>query len=191
MRSAALALVVSFSSLASAQDPADANQLSAYFVGGAGGDARFDGPGLGVDVDLDAALGIGARAGFSVADFLVIGGLLEWRAFGRDGVDDRDHVFDFDGFAKGRHILEIKQDIALEIYGLIPFGFSAGSFDELDGPWVGFNLGFLAGAMLMLKNKVGAFFESGVRHHHLYQPDDEIDVASTQFAFTLGGALLL
>lgn len=154
-------------------------------------DGPFDG-----DFDLDPGIGFGLRVERRVADWLAIGGLFEFMAAKSDGVDDRFFFIDADIFGKVMHEFQLSSSMGLEVYGLVPFGFTAGiDGDETFGYDVrafGLNTGLLAGAMLLLEH-FGIVFEMGFRHHTVWDEADfgggatrDVRLGVNQFAMNFG-----
>jgi hypothetical protein len=196
---ALLALVLvsaSLPSLASAQRN-DGARFSACFALGAGGEAdvETDGPfGLGdFEADLDATLGFGLRFEKPIASIVSLGGLFEMGGYKFDDVDrDADLYFDFDVYAKIGPRLDINNDLDLEVYGLLPFGFSIFRPDEDDSDAMfGLNFGFGGGAALYV-GSFGFFAEIGMRHRRVYDEVNDTDVrlASTQAMLNFGGTIV-
>jgi hypothetical protein len=183
-------------SLASAQRN-DGARFSAYFALGAGGEAdvETDGPfGLGdFEADLDATLGFGLRFEKPIASIVSLGGLFEMGGYKFDDVDrDADLYFDFDVYAKIGPRLDINNDLDLEVYGLLPFGFSIFRPDEDDSDAMfGLNFGFGGGAALYV-GSFGFFAEIGMRHRRVYDEVNDTDVrlASTQAMLNFGGTIV-
>lgn len=158
----------------------------------------LDGPDE-ADFDLDPGIGFGVRVERRVADWLAIGGMFEFMAAKADGVDDRFFFIDADIFGKVLYELELSSSMGLELYGLIPFGFTAGiDGDETFGDEVrafGLNTGLLAGAMLLLEH-FGVFVEIGMRHHSVWDEADfgvlgnrDVRLGTTQFAMNFGASV--
>tara|TARA_B100001750_G_scaffold247268_1_gene272433 strand:+ start:2409 stop:3053 length:645 start_codon:yes stop_codon:yes gene_type:complete len=152
---------------------------------------------FGGDADMDPGFGFGLRAERRVADFLALGGLFEMLAWKLDGDDDREFFVDVDVFAKVPFEVPLTNSMALEVYALLPFGFT-GAFqnegDESESAF-GLNLGLLGGAMLIL-DSFGFFVELGFRHHSVFGEAD-LGVATrdyrfglTQFAFNFGASVV-
>ncbi|MBO6934727.1 MAG: hypothetical protein JJ863_07125 [Deltaproteobacteria bacterium] len=155
----------------------------------------LDGPDE-IDFDLDPAIGFGLRVERKVADWLAIGGMFEFVAAKADGVDDRFFFIDADIFGKVLYELQLSSSMGLELYGLIPFGFTAGiDGDETFGDEVrafGLNTGLMAGAMLLLQH-FGIVFEMGMRHHSVWDEADfgvlgnrDVRLGVNQFALNFG-----
>lgn len=155
----------------------------------------LDGPGE-ANFDLDPGIGFGLRVERRVADYLAIGGLFEMMAAKADGVDDRFFFLDADLFGKILYELELSSSMGLELYGLIPFGFTAGiDGNDTFGDEVrafGLNTGFLVGAMLLLEH-FGIVLEMGVRHRSVWDEVEgllgattDVRLGVTQFAMNFG-----
>jgi len=155
----------------------------------------LDGPSEG-EFDLDPGIGFGLRAERRVANWLAVGGLFELLAAKIDGVDDRFFFIDADLFGKVMYELQLSGSMSLEVYGLIPFGFTAGlDGDETFGDEVrafGLNTGLLAGAMLLLEH-FGIVLEMGLRHRSVWDEIDtfligrrDVRLSVTQFAMNFG-----
>jgi hypothetical protein len=196
---ALLALVLvsaSLPSLASAQRN-DGARFSAYFALGAGGEADIesDGPfGLGdFEADLDATLGFGLRFEKPIASIVSLGGLFEMGGYKFDDVDrDADLYFDFDVYAKIGPRLDINNDLDLEVYGLLPFGFTIFRPDGGDDDAMfGLNFGFGGGAALYV-GSFGFFAEIGMRHRRVYDEQNNTDIrlATTQAMLNFGGTIV-
>lgn len=191
-------LAFALPAVASADADSSPRIIGAFGFGG-GGNADFDGPGFDGPAfgngryDLDSTLGLNARFEMPLWKYVSLGAWLEWSAFSRDHAfgDDRDHFFDFDPYVRGRYNYRIRQGLDVEFSLSLPLGFTVGSFDEIDETFFGFNLGALGGATLWLKDRFGVMFEAGVRHHHVFEGDRDIDVTMTQFRAYLGAAMLL
>lgn len=196
---ALLALVLvsaSLPSLVSAQRN-DGARFSAYFALGAGGegDVEADGPfGFGdFEFDLDPTLGFGLRFEKPIADLVSLGGLFEMGGYKADDVDrDADLYFDFDVYAKIGPRLDINNNLDLEVYGFVPFGFSIYRPDD-DGSdaMFGLNFGFGGGAALYV-GSFGFFAEIGMRHRRVYDEQNDVDVrlATTQAMLNFGGTIV-
>lgn len=170
---------------------------SLYFALGAGGelDVETDAPlGLGdYSPDLDPTLGFGLRIEVPILSILSVGGLFEMGGYKADDVDrEADLYFDFDVFAKIGPTLELSQDLDLEIYGIVPFGFSIyrPDADDIDA-LKGLNFGFGGGAALYL-GKFAFFAEIGMRHRRVYDEVRDVDVriASTQAMMNFGATIV-
>ena len=196
---ALLALVLvsaSLPSLASAQRN-DGARFSAYFALGAGGelDGETDGPfGFGdYEIDLDPTLGFGLRFEKPIASIVSLGGLFEMGGYKADGADrNADLYFDFDVYAKIGPRLDINNNLDLEVYGLLPFGFSVYRPDaDNSDALFGLNFGFGGGAALYV-GSFGFFAEIGMRHRRVYDEIDGVDVrlASTQAMLNFGGTIV-
>jgi len=159
----------------------------------------LDGPADDFEFDLDPGIGFGIRVERRVADWLAIGGMFEMMAAKVDGVDDRFFFIDADIFGKVMYEIELSGSMGLEVYGLIPFGFTAGlDGDETFGDEVrafGLNTGLLAGAMLMLEH-FGIMFEMGFRHHSIWDEADlgiggnrDVRLGTNQFAMNFGASV--
>lgn len=185
-------LALALPAVASADADSSPRIIGAFGFGG-GGEADFDVPGPDYHQDLDSTLGLNARFEMPLWKYVSLGAWLEWSAFSRDhGLDDdRDHFFDFDPYVRGRYNYRIRRGLDVEFSLSLPLGFTVGSFDETDDTFFGFNLGALGGATLWLKDRFGVMFEAGVRHHHVFEGDRDIDVTMTQFRAYLGAAMLL
>ena len=182
--------VLSLSSTALADKPREAPRIAAHFALGLAGGTQFTSPGNpGLRGDLDATVGIGARFELPVLSFLSVGGFLEWRAAQRDPSPGRDHLFDFDGLIKGRHVIAIGGSLDLEISAGVPVGLTLATMEGLDGAFVGVNFGFLGGGALFINDRVGALVEVGLRYHRIY--NDPYSFGFLQFAMNVGGVLLL
>ncbi|MCB9603255.1 MAG: outer membrane beta-barrel protein [Sandaracinus sp.] len=190
----ALVLVSALPSLASAQS------LSAYFALGAGGELHVDtddGP-FGIDgdfeADLDPSLGAGVRLDVPVASIVSVGGLFEMGGYKVDDTDrDADLYFDFDLYAKIGPRFDVSGDLDLEVYGLLPFGFSIFRPDDDDSDnMFGINLGFGGGAALYM-GRFAFFAEIGMRHRRVYDEVNDIDVrlSTTQAQFNFGATIVL
>jgi len=155
---------------------------------------NLDGPGD-EEFDLDPGIGFGLRVEKSLADWLALGGMFEMLAAKADGVDDRFFFMDFDVFAKVMYEIDLSGSMGLEIYGLVPFGFTIGlDGDDTFGDEVrafGLNTGLMAGAMLILDH-VGLIVEMGFRHRSVWDEYDsvfgDVDVrlGVSQFAMNFG-----
>lgn len=166
---------------------ADKLRLQPYFLLGFGGEADAGG----ASGDLDPTVGLGARFEAPVYDYIVVGGLLEWATFKLDLVDDRDHLLDIDAFVKGRYVLDAG-GMPLELYALLPVGFSAAFFDSAlaDDTAIGWNLGLMFGGTLFVSDSIGVFAEIGFMHHGLTLDTGagEVDVDANQARLNLGAA---
>lgn len=146
---------------------------------------------FGFEFDLDPSIGFGVRVERRLADWMALGGMFEMLAAKRDGVDDRFFFLDADIFAKVMHEIELSGSMGLEIYGLVPFGFTIGlDGDDTFGDEVrgfGLNTGLLAGAMLILDH-VGIIVEMGFRHRSVWDEVNGRDwrLGVTQFAMNFG-----
>ena len=150
--------------------------------------------------DLDPSVGFGVRAERRIMDFIALGGLFEMVAVKADNGPlfaeyDRDFLLDFDLFAKVLVEFSLKQGMGLELYGLLPFGFSVGLADDIplvdeDVTGFGINLGALGGAMLVFE-KFGIFTELGFRHHSLWDEFRNVDyhLGITQVAWNFGASV--
>ncbi len=158
----------------------------------------LDGPDEG-QFDLDPGIGFGIRVERRLADWMALGGMFEMLAAKADGVDDRFFFLDADIFAKVLHEIELSGSMGLEVYGLIPFGFTAGlDGDDTFGDEVrafGLNTGLLAGAMLIL-DSVGLMVELGFRHRSVWDEVDtflggrrDVRLGVTQFAMNFGASV--
>ncbi len=158
----------------------------------------LDGPDEG-EFDLDPGIGFGLRVERKVADWLAIGGLFEMLAAKADGVDDRFFFIDADIFGKVMYEAQLSGSMGLELYGLIPFGFTVGmDGDDTFGDEVrafGLNTGLLAGAMLLLDG-FGIFVELGFRHRSVWDEVDtflggarDVRLGVTQFAMNFGASV--
>jgi hypothetical protein len=158
---------------------------------------NLDGPGE-ADVELDPGVGFGLRVERRLADWMALGGMVEMLAAKVDGVDDRFFFLDADIFAKVMYEIELSGSMGLEVYGLIPFGFTIGmDGDETFGDEVrafGLNTGLLAGAMLILDH-FGIIVEMGFRHRSVWDEYDfgffgggvqDVRLGVTQFAMNFG-----
>jgi len=155
---------------------------------------NLDGPGE-EEFDLDPGIGFGLRVERRLADWMALGGMFEMLAAKADGVDDRFFFLDLDVFAKVMHEIELSGSMGLEVYGLIPFGFTIGlDGDDTFGDEVrafGLNTGLMAGAMLILDH-VGLIVEMGFRHRSVWDESDsvfgDVDVrlGVNQFAMNFG-----
>lgn len=155
---------------------------------------NLDGPGEG-EFDLDPGIGLGLRVERRLADWLALGGMFELLAAKADGVDDRFFFMDFDLFGKVMHEIELSGSMGLEVYGLIPFGFTIGlDGDDTFGDEVrafGLNTGLMAGAMLILDH-FGIIVELGFRHRSVWDEVDsifgnaDVRLGVTQFAMNFG-----
>lgn len=151
------------------------------------------------DAELDPGIGFGLRVERRVADWLAIGGMFEFMADKIDGVDDRFFFVDVDAFAKVLYELELSSSMGLEVYGLIPFGFTAGlDGNDTFGDEVrafGLNTGLMAGAMLLLEH-FGIVLEMGFRHRSVWDEADagvggnrDVRLGVTQFAMNFGASV--
>jgi hypothetical protein len=185
---------------AHAQDDIGHFRVGAYFALGLGGDIDADidtpfGSTSGSD-GLDATVGFGARGEVPIHQYVVIGGNFELLTFDSDDID-REAVFDIDAWAKGRYPVEINDGLTLEPYLGIQFGLALAVLDDSDGSgddvWPGFNVGVLAGAMLLIQEHFGVFLELGWRHHQVFHEEDtvignvETKLVTNQLGLHLGG----
>ena len=151
---------------------------------------------------LDATLGFGVRAELPVHEYILVGGLFEVLAVDADSNGYTQWLVDIDALVKGRYPITLGE-IVLEPYLAMPVGFTVGRFldaatataDDLAN-WPGWNIGLMAGAMVIW-GKLGAFLELGWRHHHVFHEynnggaDIDNDGAMHQFAMNIGAALVL
>jgi hypothetical protein len=156
-------------------------RVAPYFLLGFGGVSQ--------GVELAATVGLGGRVEYPVWDYIEVGADLSWAAlkFEFPGAD-RSHVLDFDPFVKGRYVFEVA-GMPMEIYALVPIGYSH-FFADQGSNEPGWNIGFLAGAELLLTDWIGVFAELGFKHHEFY-PDGTNDIKTTQGRMHLGAVFAL
>ena len=161
------------------------------------------------ETDLNPTLGFGLRAEFpALLPWLVVGALVEFGWIAPDAVawlmmagdDERYLAVDLDGWIKGRHVIELG-DLALELYVGVPLGLTIGEeYNEALDAGFGFNLGVLAGAQLLLLDRLlGVFVDAGWRFHQVFysetvttlvgQTDISQRVSWHQFAVNFGASL--
>ena len=174
-------------------------RLAAYLALGFGGDADIGAGDSSSSASLDPTVGFGARLEVPVHDYVAIGGIFELLTFEADGAfgGEREAVFDIDVWVKGRYRFELADAIAIEPYLGLPFGLTLAVLDDPDGSgdeaWPGFNIGVLAGAMLIVDSRFGGLLELGWRHHQVFNEartflgDVDLSVETNQFAMHLGG----
>lgn len=174
-------------------------RLAAYLALGFGGDADLSSGSSTSSASLDPTVGFGARLEVPIHDYIAIGGMFELLTFEADAAfsGEREAVFDIDVWVKGRYRFELSDGVALEPYVGLPFGLSLAVLDDPDGSgdeaWPGFNIGVLAGAMLIVDSRFGGLLELGWRHHqvfneaHTFFGDFDLSVETNQLAMHLGG----
>lgn len=174
-------------------------RLAAYLALGVGGDADVTTGRSTSSVSLDPTVGFGARLEVPVHEYVAIGGIFELLTFEADTVfaDEREAVVDFDVWVKGRYRIELSGGLAIEPYLGLPFGLTLAVLDDPDGEgdevWPGFNIGVLAGAMLIIDSRFGALIELGWRHHQVFNEartflgDIDLEIETNQFAMHFGG----
>jgi len=174
-------------------------RLAAYFALGVGGDAEVTTGSSESSASLDPTVGFGARIEVPVHEYVAIGGIFELLTFEADTAfaDEREAVLDFDVWVKGRYRFEISEGLAIEPYIGVPFGLALAVLDDPDGDgdevWPGFNIGVLAGAMLIVDSRFGALLELGWRHHQVFTEvssflgDVDVSIETNQFAMHFGG----
>ena len=203
LASGALALVIGTlvpSSAAAQRDrwKSEPTRVSGYFTLQACCDAHLvdndatDFLDLSTDASTDPGFGFGVRVERRVLDFLALGGMFEMLAWRLDGDDDREFFIDADVFARLPLDIDLSGDLGLEIYALLPVGFTAAFQDENDRSRraLGVNLGLLGGAMVSF-DTFGLFAEFGFRHHSVFDDVEGRDfrLGLTQVAFNLGGSV--
>lgn len=182
----ALMVVSSASADPPITEPPSRNRLAGYFIGSFGGELKVRGNGLRASGDGDPGFGIGLRYELLLGESFSLLPTFEWLSFDVEDGLDRSHVVDFDVALKFRKKVRAGR-VTLEFYGLSPFGFSVGSSDAFDDAAVGFNTGFVGGAMVFFKRKYGVFLEGGWRIHVLF--DDGYRGILNQGVLHAGGAI--
>lgn len=194
------ALALAFASPARAD--ADAPRIAAHLALGFGGDADANVGDASSSASLDPTVGFGFRVEAPVHDLVVLGGSFELLTFEWDGAGaEREEVFDFDGYVRGRYPIELREArVTLEPYVMLPVGFAMAVLPDGDGDrvWPGWNIGVLAGLTVLLEDApVGFFFELGWRHHQVYTEQETIlgdfdaKIVTNQLAMQLGAAFVL
>lgn len=199
-----LLLALGLSLFGTAVASADAKgAVEAYFLSGFG-DGEFDGtvdvPLLGErdfsgDIRLDPTLGFGLRGESFVHDYFAVGGGAEFSWY---RPDDGDSVFHLDLSInlRPRYLLFGDGNMALEIYALVPIGFSRLASRDVQGlsgeeeidAMLGWHIGASAGARLRI-NRFAIFSDVGWRRTQLF--DDDLQFLANQFRFHLGASVAL
>lgn len=180
----ALFLLVLAPSIASAQPESVGHlRFAGYLALGLAGEAEYAVDASSIDLDLDPTVGFGVRGEYPVHEYFAIGGLFELLTFEPEDTvffdSEREAVFDIDLWLKGRYTIAIQSDLALELYAGLPFGLALAVLNDPDGTgdetYAGYNIGILAGAMLLFGDHFGGFFELGWRHHGVFHEENNTD----------------
>ncbi len=128
------------------------------------------------NVDLEPSVGFDLRSEVPVADFLVIGGWLQFLSFETDASEsEREETFGIDGFVRGRWVFDVAPEVFLEPYVLVPIGLTLAVLPDSDGSgddiWPGFNTGVFAGVQVLHGSGFGGFVEVGWRHAEVFREE--------------------
>ncbi len=154
---------------------------------GFGGQATAEVGGLSGDADLDPSVGASVRFEIPVGEVLHLGPIASVDSYKLDGASGRDLGLDAGMLVRAGHTLDI--GMPLEVYGAVPFGFSAYFADGNEDTALGFNVGVLAGAQLHVAESIAVMLEMGWHMHRVYQ--DDVTLMTNQMKMHIGALFLL
>lgn len=198
-------LVLCLSLVSTAVASADAQgAVEGYFLSGFGDGEFGDGDGADESVDLDPTLGFGLRGEAFLHEYFALGGGAEFSWFRPDNGNSAFH-FDLSINLRPRFLLFGDGNMALELYALVPIGFSRTAGWEVDtvvgeidfDPMIGWHIGAGAGTRLRI-DRFAAFAEIGWRRTQVFGDvqipvlgERDTEFLANQFRFHLGASIAL
>lgn len=129
----------------------------------------------GAERDLASTLGANLRTDIPVAEYLLLGPLLQfgaWRPDVPDSPQGRNYYVDLSLFVRARYPVEL-ETVNLQFWGGVPIGitlsFLGGDpmWQNNDGFSLGWNVGALFGGAVHFSKKFGLFTEFGFMQHKM------------------------